>query len=312
MMHRPCTRLLRRFAAALPVAFALACNGTTGDALVTFTAYAAGAPHAGDPFTVNIPGNQGASTAYTVQIKSATIHIGALYLNQNPQDDESCISPGLYSDQVLGAIDVDLLSTTPQAFSLSGNGTADPNQSFTLWLTDGGNTLPASIGQQSDTINSANYDPTVLLQAVATNQATGASLAFSAIVTINAANRGTTPSDPAYPGGNPICQQRLVSVPLHGMTVVQGDGLLLTIDPRNWFGSTINFADFVPITSSDCLGDPTLEAPDFPDVGISPTECIPNTDNTSNTNGAPIGAQFLTNITAGNAETYALSILPSQ
>jgi hypothetical protein len=304
---------LRRFTAlpALFAIFAASCNGTTGDQLVTFTAYAAGAARAGDPFTVSVPTNDGAPTVYKVQIESATMHIGALYLDENPQDPQACINPGIYSDQVPGAIDVDLLSTAPQAFSLPGNGTADLSQSLTLWLTDGGKTLPTSLGQQSDTINSANYDPSVLLQAVATNQATGAQIPFSAIVTINPINRGTTPTDPAYPGQNPICLQRIVSVPLNGLTVQPGDSVLLTIDPRGWFGTTINFADLPSITNTDCLGDPTLEPPDFPDVAVTPTKCIPNTNSSLSTNGAAVGENFLTDVLAGNPETYALSIVQS-
>ncbi len=302
----------RLIAAALPALLAASCNGTTGDQLVTFNAYAAGAAHAGDPFPVDVVANNGASTAYTVQIKSAVLHIGALFLDQNAPDDTVCINPGLYSDQVTGSIDVDLLSTAPQPFSLQGNGTADPNQSFSLWLTDGGNTAPTSIGEQSDTINSANADPTVLLQGVATNQASGAVIPFSSIVTINPANRGTTPTDPAYPGGNPICLQRIVSVPLNGMTVRPGDSLLLTIDPRRWFGSTLYFDGLAPIASSACLGDPSLEKPHFPNVGITPTRCIPNTDSTVSTNGTPIGAQFLTSVLSGNSQTYALSIIRAQ
>jgi hypothetical protein len=299
----------RLLATALAAAVAASCNGTTGDQLVTFNAYAAGAPHAGDPFTVDVVSNNGVSTAYTVQIKSATLHIGALFLDQNIPDDAVCINPGLYSDQVPGSIDVDLLSATPQPFSLQGNGTADPNQSFSIWFTDGGNTAPSNLGQQSDTINSANVDPTVLLQAVATNQTTGEEIPFSSIVTINPANRGTTPSDPAYPGQNPICLQRIASVPLNGLTLYPGDSLLLTIDPRGWFGSTLSFDSLAPIASSACLGAPSLEKPHFPKVGITPTRCIPNTDSTSSTNGTPIGAQFLTSILSGNSQTYALSIL---
>ena len=213
-MRRFGLRTLRALTAALSAAASLSCNGTTGDELVTFSAYAAGAPHAGDPFTVSVPNGE-TTTAYTVQIKSATMHIGALYLNQNVPT-QACISTGLYSDQVPGAVDVDLLSTTPQPFSLQGNGTADPNQSFTLWLTDGAKTAPTSIDQETDPIDGINYEPTVVLQAVATNQATGAEVAFFAIVTINTGNRGVTPTDPADPGGDPLCAQRIVSVPLGG------------------------------------------------------------------------------------------------
>ena len=301
----------RPFAVAASIACALSCNGTTGDQLVTFDAYAAGAAHAGDPFPVDVVAANGAQTTYTVQIKSATMHIGALYLNQNIPDGETCVNPGLYSAQVPGSIDVNLLSTAPQPFSLRGNGTADPSQSFSIWLTDGGNAVPSSLGEPSDTINSANADPMVLLQAVVTNESTGVEFAFSSIVTVNPANRGTTPTNPAYPGQNPICLQRIVSVPLGGVTIHPGDSVLLTIDPRRWLATALDFAKLAPITSTACLGDPSLRRPHFPNVGVTATQCIPNTNDTASTGGAPIGAQFLTNIQAGDTETYALSIVKS-
>jgi hypothetical protein len=300
----------RPFAVAASIA-CVACNGTTGDQLVMFNAYAAGAARAGDPFTIDVVAANGAETTYTVQIKSASMHIGALYLDQNIPDNETCVNPGLYSAQVPGSVDVNLLSTAPQPFSLPGNGTADPSQSFSLWLTDGGNAVPSSLGQPSDTINSANVDPTVLLQAVVTNESTGVEFAFSSIVTINPANRGTTPTDPAYPGQNPICLQRIVSVPLDGVTIHEGDSVLLTIDPRRWLGTALDFSELAPITSTACLGDPSLERPHFPNVGVTASQCIPNTKSTTSTNGAPIGAQFLTNIQAGDPATYALSIVNS-
>ncbi len=310
MMVSPRAPRSRPLAVAASIA-CVACNGTTGDQLVMFDAYAAGAARAGDPFTVDVVAANGAETTYTVQIKSATMHIGALYLDQNIPDNETCENPGLYSAQVLGSIDVDLLSTAPQPFSLPGNGTADPSQSFSIWLTDGGNAVPSSLGEPSDTINSANVDPTVLLQAVATNESTGVEFAFSSIVTINPVNRGTTPTDPAYPGQNPICLQRIVSAPLDGVTIHPGDSVLLTIDPRRWFGTTLNFAEFAPIGSTACLGDPSLERPHFPNVGVTATQCIPNTNSTASTNGAPIGSQFLTSVQAGDPATYALSIVKS-
>jgi len=292
---RPCPPFSGHALGALMAAAALSCNGTTGDELVTFAAYAAGAAHAGDPFPVNIPGENGGATPYSVQIMSATMHIGALYLNENPPDTAACIDNGLYSDQVPGAIDVDLLSTTPQKWTLPGNGTADLSESVSIWLTDGAKALPATMGAPTDTINSTNYDSTVL--------------PFSAFVTINPLNRGTTPTDPAYPGENPICLQRVISVPLNGLTIHPGDSLLLTIDPRAWFGTTIDFSQLAPVTSIDCLGDPSAMPPAFPDAGIVPTACIPNTNSTASTNGAPIGAQFLTDMQAGNPSTYTLSVL---
>ena len=54
---------------------AASCNGTTGDALYTFPAYAAGASGAGQPFSVN---------GYTVQLTFAQMYIGAVYVNEAP------------------------------------------------------------------------------------------------------------------------------------------------------------------------------------------------------------------------------------
>ena len=108
----------------LASACALSC-GTTGDELITFPAFAAGASGAGDPFTVN---------GYTIQLTFAQMYIGGLYLNEAPAgpsfDSPECISTGIYAAQVPGTVQLDLLSTTPQPFSVMGSGTADLAQSL--------------------------------------------------------------------------------------------------------------------------------------------------------------------------------------
>jgi hypothetical protein len=99
-----------------------ACNGTTGDLLVTFPAYAAGAEDAGQPFTVN---------GYTVQLTYAHMYVGAIYVNEAPAgsggtfNTPACISQGVYCAQVPDGLDVDLLSAQRQAFPVQGSGSAD-------------------------------------------------------------------------------------------------------------------------------------------------------------------------------------------
>jgi len=117
-------RMLRAAASLAPVLFAvLACNGTTGDQLITFSAYASGASGAAGPFTTY---DASGKPAYTVQLTRAKMHLGALYFDQSPPssgfDSPTCITPDLYAAQVPGGIDVDLLSTTPQPFATAGNG----------------------------------------------------------------------------------------------------------------------------------------------------------------------------------------------
>ena len=111
-----------------------ACNGTTGDQLITFQAYAAGAKGAGEPFSSN---------GYTIQLTYAKMYVGALYVNEAPAQNGStfdtpvCIDEGIYCAQVTNGLDVDLLSTTPQAFPEQGTGSADLGQSWQLYLVDG-------------------------------------------------------------------------------------------------------------------------------------------------------------------------------
>ena len=268
---------MRTFLASL--AFVAACNGTTGDQLITFSAYASGVSGASD-FTLN---------GYDVHLTTARMHIGAVYINESPIGTQAetpvCINPGIYAAQVAGPIDVDLLDTTPQPFSVQGNGTADVGQSWELWLTDDdGN---------PDSIDSLNFDHTVDLQGIATRQADGARFPFATIVTINTGNRGIQTTDPAQPGLNPICKQRIVLVGGIDLQLHPGASLQVTVDPRVWFAletqldfSTLPLTTDIACSSAPPYGDETVPIDPLTDYG--PAICQATLGNGS----CPTGTQL--------------------
>ncbi len=244
----------RALASVAFAALAAACNGTTGDALVTFPAYASGAPGAGEAFAVN---------GFSVQLTSAKMRIGAVYVDEAPlasgAEGPSCIDPGVYSAQVPGGVEVDLLSSAPQEFSVLGNGTADLGLSWDLWLTDGD-------------INEVNTAHMVDLQGSATRGADGAVFSFGAIVTINEGNRQIPVSDPSQPGLNPICKQRIVQIGGIQLKPFGGGALYVEVDPRQWFALGLDFSTLPAVASAACQGiDPD---PDFGNAQY----CIPDTN----------------------------------
>jgi hypothetical protein len=227
-----------------------ACNGTTGDQLITFPAFAAGVAGASQPFTVG---------GFTVQLTAAKMRIGAVYFNESPPstgfDSPVCITSGIYAAQVAGPIEVDLLSTRPQEFSVFGNGSEDTALSWQLWLTDGD-------------VNEANFAHVVDLEGVATRGTE--SYSFGAIVTINQGNRGTAASDPAQPGQFPICKTRVVQIGGIDLSFFDGGTLTVTVDPRAWFTLGVDFSALPPITDDDCLAGDDLVALDSSDYAMTP------------------------------------------
>jgi hypothetical protein len=191
------------------------CVGTTGSDLVTFRAAAAGHPQARAPFAT--PGG-------IVTLTKAKLHVGALYLNRSlpisGSQERACILPGIYVGQVLAGRDIDLLDPGPQPFPVEGNGTADRALTGEVWLT-------------GTDLNDAKDAP-VILEASGTVERNGQSTAFEARITIGT-NRLETETDPARPGANPICKQRIVS-PIAVSLVPRSSGaLLLRVDPRAFF-----------------------------------------------------------------------------
>ncbi|MGO8998039.1 MAG: hypothetical protein ACLQVI_32355 [Polyangiaceae bacterium] len=280
----------RLFLSALPILFAglaaTSCNGTTGDELITFPAYAAGAQGASEPFSSN---------GYTIQLTFAQMWIGAVYVDESPlstgAESPICTNPGVYAAQVPGGVEVDLLSTSPQPFAVQGNGSADLGQSWELWLVDGDVNAPS---------NSTYDTPNIVdLQGTATRQSDGAVFSWAATVNIDQSNRGIPVSDPSQPGLNPICKQRILEEGgLHEQLFADGQ-LVVTVDPRGWFNGAIDFSSLPPVASDECEIDNNS-------IYGNATYCIPDTSFGTGL-GATQGSTLFNNIYTGGPSAYSLS-----
>ncbi len=276
----------------LGAALAVACTGSTGDALITFPAYAAGASGAASPFSAN---------GYTVQLTYAHMWIGAIYVNEAPAqtgstfDTPACIATGIYCAQVPNGLEVDLLDTTPQPFPGQGNGSADLGQSWQLYLVQGDVNAPDNTG--------FGVPNTADLQGTATNPSTGQVVRWAATVTINASNRGKPVQEAGQPGLNPICLERIINFSGINIPFAPGGQLLLTIDPRTWFTLPIDFSSLPAVDSPQCSLDQTS-------IYGSADVCIPDS---SDLGGAMAGSQDGANLftslstsgTAGFNLTYS-------
>ena len=240
---------------------ALSCNGTTGDNLLTFSAYASGVQGASQPFTAG---------DFTIQLTAARMHIGAVYFDEAPPgtgfDGPVCIASGIYAAQVPGPVDVDLLSTAPQEFTVYGNGSTDTAQSWQVWLTDGD-------------VNEVNFTPIVRLEGTATD-ASGKVVSFGAVVTINAVNRSKGSSDPSQPGNDPLCKVRIVQIPTD-IAFAPGGTLTITVDPRVWFSQQSLPIDFSPgqlptVMDPNCNPDSAVFM-NPQDYGLAPETPPPST-----------------------------------
>jgi hypothetical protein len=280
---------MKRLAAFLTLgALALAaCNGTTGNALVAFSAYAVGAPGAAQPFTAG---------GYSIALTRAKMRIGAVYVDQAPLGNQAsgpeCITPDLFAAQVPGGIEVDLLTGQPQEFSVYGQGTADTGLSWQMWLTDGD-------------VNGPNQAHVVDLQGTATRLSDGTAVPFAAVVTIND-NRLVASVDPAQPGLNPICKQRIALIGGIDTRFFDGGTLTVTVDPRAWFRFDYDFASLPPANGDTCLiGDSSVPLDPPTDYGAARV-CIPNS-NFATGAGAKEGSELFTAILTGGAAAYSLS-----
>jgi hypothetical protein len=277
---------------ALAAVAALSCNGTTGDAILTFPAYAAGAPGAAEPFSTN---------GYTVQFTRARMFIGAVYVNEAPPGasfaSPVCTNPGVYAAQVPAGLDVDLLSTARQPFPVRGNGTADLGQSWELWLTK---------GDVDNATNSGFGVPNVVdLQGTATRDADGAVFSFAATVNIDEDNRGVPSSDPAQPGLNPICKQRIVALGDVALRLSPGGALVVTVDPRGWFAQPVDFSSLPAVASRDCSIDTTSVYGDA-------QYCIPDSSNLPGSDlGAQQGVALYTGILSAGPAAYSIAYEPA-
>jgi hypothetical protein len=220
---------------------ASACVQTTGGNLVTFSAEAVGTPAAAS-FTTG--------KGYEVTLSRAQLFVGAVYLNQsNPAEhtlETSCILPGVYSGEVRGSLTIDALSGAAQAFPTQGNGTDSPVRAGELWLTD------------SDVNDDDSRKVVLDVEGVATRGG-GMPVPFSASFTIGK-NRKLPPRDPALPGSNPLCKERIVSPIPTELTLKEGGTLRLVVDPRAWF-SSVEFSELGGATFVD--DSATAKQPDI-------------------------------------------------
>ena len=217
-----------------PIPLVLACLalgcGSTGSAIVTFHAAAAGPADAvaGQPLAFTN------ALGYQVTLTKARLHIGALYLNRSVPSSgaqaQGCVLPGIYSGEVTRPLDLDVLSPAPQAFPADGEGTADPLRAGEVWLFG------------NDPF--ATADPTILVDVEGSAAQGSTTLPFSGQLTISQ-NRAVPVNDPALPGTAPLCKQRIVTPIPVDFTLEQGGTLLLRVDPRTWFVN-VDFAQIPP------------------------------------------------------------------
>ncbi len=219
------------------------CSGTTGSGLVAFTARAGG-PADGNGTTLEF--DTGFVPSYHVSLTSASMHIGAVYLNMSTVSSGGpqtvCELPGIYVGQAFGTCDgpggicgVDiqnLLSSDLTTFGLPGQGTANQAVEAEVWLSGGD-------------INDLSISP-VIFSAQGTATGNGIQRPFSTTITIGA-NRKIPPPNVAEPGANPICGKRIVSpIPLNPPLVLSDGGTLdLRIDPRGMFNA-VDFSQLPP------------------------------------------------------------------
>jgi hypothetical protein len=233
------------------------------------------------------------ANGWQIQLTSAQMYIGALYVNEAPPgstfDQPVCISTGVYAAQVPGGVEVNLLSTEPQRFTVEGNGSADVGLSWELWLTT---------GDVNGADNSGPGLPNIAdLQGTATRQSDGAHFAWAATVNINTTNRGLPVNDPGQPGLNPICKQRIVQNGGIDLQLFAGGQLVVTVDPRQWFNVPIDFSTLPSVASDAC------ELDQISSYG-SAEYCIPDTSDGDGLGGTQ-GATLFTQIHSGAA--YQLS-----
>ena len=210
---------MRVWVLGLGFLFCVACVGQTGGNSILFPVAAAGPEDAaaGQPLAFS-------SGAFEVLLTQATLHAGAIYLDQTApvsgQQATGCYLTGTYLAQQTSALDVDLLNPALQPFPSKALGITEPPALIgQVWLTGGD-------------IN-AVADTTPILTVAGTATESGTVYPFTGTVTIGANHVATGTGSG---GGDPICKQRIVTPIPAALTIESTGGLLLRIDPRIFFG----------------------------------------------------------------------------
>lgn len=220
----------RSFVLALSAGLACSCVGTTGSELVAFPAYAAGPTDASADTTYRFTSGRG----WDVELDRAVVHVGGVYLARSlpvsGAQETSCILPGQYVAEVSGGVDVDAISPRLQPLPVAGAGTATHAASGEVWLTSGDPNAPD--------------DATPIADVHGWVAKNGSLREFKGTVTIGQ-NRATVVRDPARPGADPICKQRIVSPIPIDITPRNGGALVVRVDPKTWFAN-VDFSELVP------------------------------------------------------------------
>jgi hypothetical protein len=227
---------MRRALSVLALAALCGCVQSTGGNVVSFSARAVADPVVtGGPLTFTTP------KGFDVTLTRARLTVGALYLNQqNPQSytlEGSCLQDGVYSGEVRGGMTLDALSPAPVDFPVRGNGTDVLTRAAELWLTGG----------EID----ADTDRTVLLDVAGTATSGAGTFPFEGQLTISS-NRVIPPRNPALPGSNPLCRQRIVSPIPFEAQLSEGSTVTLVVDPRAYFTS-VDFAELTRVSDVPLL-----------------------------------------------------------
>jgi hypothetical protein len=202
-----------------------ACVGQTGSDAVDFPVAAAGPAGATSGRPLSCPND----TGWDITITQATLHIGAVYLNQSQPvsggQATGCYLTGTYVAQETSPLEVDLLSPGAQRFPALAHGITDPPALIgQVWLTHGDiNTIP---------------DRLPILDVAGTATLAGSAFPFTGAITIGS-NHQTAGG--ALAGGDPICKERVVTPIPAAVTIQRTGGLLLTIDPCRLF-TNVNFS----------------------------------------------------------------------
>jgi len=234
---------------ALLACWVAACTGETGSGLVTFTALA------GSDESTETPHHFSTDTGYQVTLEQADLHVGALYLNRARPflgaQDTACILPGLYTAELRSGLTFDALDATLVPFDEPGYGTLEPAATGEVWLTGG----------EID----AAHDPTPILTYAGSATRDGVTQRFRGVISIGQ-NRALPSSDPATPGANPLCKQRIVTPIPIALEPSQGGELILRVRPKVWFdrvdfsGLLANTDDEIEVRIPDSLDDPISNA----------------------------------------------------
>ncbi len=234
MIGRTWLRALVPAAAAWALASASCTQETLGQRFY-FVATASGVADAKPGWTFTT------SSGFSVRLDKATLHVGGVYLNQavpiSGAAETSCFLQGIYVAQVTSAVDVDLLSPSPTYFPQAGEALAGAAPTGEVWLTGG------AIDAEDDATVIAH------LEGVATQGALA--WPFVADVTIGQ-NRAIPVANPAAPGENPLCKQRIVSPIPADQTLTPGGALALSIDPRPWFAA-VDFSRLDVVSTAPAL-----------------------------------------------------------